>query len=77
MDQHVDALGYLALVSNDIAPFPAEVKRLASELERTIELAEGQGILAGARMNKALEMALERYSPKAQAPLQRNITPPI
>jgi hypothetical protein len=71
MDQG-DALHYLAIVSSDIGSCSADVRRLASELVRTIELAEEQRILAGMRMNKALEIALEKHSPKAQAPLERN-----
>jgi len=64
--QHDDFLNYLARIESNTCP--ESLKRTAKEFEKMLEFAESQGILAGARMHAATEVALEMYSPKARAP---------
>ncbi len=58
---------YLARIQNG-TEYPTKVKLAAARLESSITVHEEIGILMGARFNQAADAALERYSPRAQAP---------
>ena len=65
--QHDDFLSYLARIHDDDS-LSTEVKAVARDFERALLLHESSGILAGARMHSASELALEQYSPRSRAP---------
>jgi hypothetical protein len=66
--QHDDFLNYLARIDGD-TNLPESARRAAKVLHEMLGLFEAQGILIGARMHAASELALEAYSPKANAPV--------
>ncbi len=63
-----DFLSYLARVDDDKTLSP-EVRQAAKQFYAALGAVEETGILAGMRVHAASELALERYSPKAEAPL--------
>lgn len=64
---HDGFLAYLARIEDDDA-LPAATKAAAREWEKVLVLFEEMGVIAGMRMHKAAELALEAYSPRAAAP---------
>lgn len=66
--QSDDFLSYLARIETD-QKLAEQVKRAAKEFHQVLAFFESQGILVGARMHSASELALEAYSPKARAPV--------
>jgi hypothetical protein len=66
---HDDFLNYLVRVEDD-EQLPIAVRKSARELEGQLATFETMGVLIGARMHAASELALEIYSPRAHAPTQ-------
>lgn len=64
---HDDFTNYLDRVENDDALSPS-LRRDAKEWYKFLGIFEDLGILIGARMHSATEIALETYSPRANAP---------
>jgi len=64
---HDDFCNYLARVEDD-DDTSASLKRAAGEWYRMLGIIEESGTLRGARAHKATEIALEIYSPRANAP---------
>jgi hypothetical protein len=64
---HDDFLNYLVRVEDD-QELSLEVRRAAKNLEGQLATYETMGILVGARMHAASELALEIHSPRALAP---------
>ena len=65
---HDDFLGYLARVEDDPTSSPS-TRAAAKEIEFYLGTFESLGILLGMRMHSAAELALEQYSPRAEAPI--------
>lgn len=63
-----DFLNYLHRVQD--GHYPEPLKRAAREFYQLLATIESQGMLAGMRAHAASELALEAYSPKANAPLE-------
>jgi hypothetical protein len=66
--EHDSFLNYLARI-DDGAEYPSSVKAAAKQMHLLLETYESIGILLGARMNAASEVALDIYSPRSRAPV--------
>jgi hypothetical protein len=64
---HDDFLNYIWRVENDDAS-PPSLKHAATAMHMLLAIFEDHGIVIGARVHSASEMALEIYSPRANAP---------
>jgi len=65
-----DFLNYLARVEEDNA-LSQDVKYQAKIMYALLSMTEDVGIMSGARMHSATEIALEMYSPRKMAPQWR------
>lgn len=65
---HDDFLNYLARI-DDGPQYPGSVKSAAKEMHSLLATYESIGILLGARMHAASEVALNAYSPRSEAPI--------
>lgn len=63
---HDNFTSYLARIEE--GPYPDAIHRAAKELYAALGAWEDRGVLLGARMHAASELALELYSPRARAP---------
>ena len=66
-DKNGDFLHYLASIDNDETLDP-DVRQSAREMGSLLRMYENIGLLQGARMRNVSELALEAYSPRANAP---------
>jgi hypothetical protein len=66
--QHDSFLNYLSRIEDDCGS-TQELKFEVKAFEKMLLMWENSGVLAGARMHAATEIALERYSPRRLAPI--------
>jgi hypothetical protein len=69
--QHDDFLNYLSRVESDEAS-PQALKFEVTAWNSMLLMWENSGVLVGARMHAATEIALERYSPRRLAPVMKD-----
>lgn len=65
---HDDFLNYLARI-DDGPQYPGSVKYAAKEIHSLLATYESIGILIGARVHAASEVALNAFSPRSEAPI--------